>query len=33
MTLKDTVKANPELRDTIWSAALFALLLFALFKL
>jgi hypothetical protein len=33
MSIKDTVTSNPDLRDTIWSAALFALILIALFKL
>jgi len=33
MSIKDTVKSNPDLRDTIWSAALFALILLGLVKL
>jgi hypothetical protein len=33
MSIKDTVTSNPDLRDTIWSAALFVLILLALIKL
>jgi len=33
MSIKDAVPSNPDLRATIWSATLFALLLLALFKL
>ncbi len=33
MHIKNPVLSNPDLRDAIWSAAAFALILLALFKL